>query len=48
MKDLQADAFLTAKNIAGNSFDKFDEEVSAQQIAIVKKCVTQVARNYEI
>ena len=40
--------FLTGKDIAGNSFDKFDEEVSAQQIAIVKKCVTQVARKYGI
>ncbi len=38
--------FLTGKDIAQNTFDSFDEEVSAAEIAIAKKCVAEVADKY--
>ena len=38
--------FLTGNDIAGNTFNDFDEEVSAEQIAIAKKCVSEVANRY--
>lgn len=34
---------LTGNDVANNSFNDFDEEVSAEQIAIAKKCVLEVA-----
>lgn len=39
--------FLTGKDIEGNSFNDFDEEVSAEQIAIAKKCVMEIANRYQ-
>lgn len=38
--------FLTGNDITANTFDDFDEEVSAEQISIAKKCVSEVARTY--
>ena len=38
--------FLTGNNILDNSFNDFDEDVSAEQIKIVKKCVSAVADKY--
>jgi hypothetical protein len=37
---------VTGNDVMNNSFNDFDEEVSAQQIAIAKKCVTEVANRY--
>jgi len=38
--------FLTGNDILENNFTDFDEEVSAEQIAIAKKCVQEVANRY--
>lgn len=40
--------FLTGNDVAKNTFSNFDEEVSAQQIAIAKKCVSEVANAYRV
>lgn len=37
---------LTGNDVLGNTFCDFDEEVSAEQIAIAKKCVQKVAVKY--
>lgn len=37
---------LTGKDVMGNTFADFDEEVTAQQIQIAKRCVTEVAARY--
>ncbi len=37
---------LTGKDIADNSFCKFDEEVTPAEIAIAKKCVDEVYKKY--
>lgn len=34
---------LTGNDVAHNSFNDFDEEITAEQIAIAKKCVMEVA-----
>ena len=39
---------LTGNDILENFFCDFDEEVSAEQIAIAKKCVQEVADLYKI
>ena len=39
-------AVLTGRNVDGIAFSDFDEEVTPQQIAIVKKCVQEVAEKY--
>ena len=39
---------LTGNDISDNTFCKLDEDVSAEQIAIAKKCVTEVAARYNI
>ena len=36
--------FLTGKDIADNSFADFDEEITMEQIDIVKKCVNKIAK----
>ncbi len=38
---------LTGNDVFDNAFCDFDEEVSAKQIAIAKKCVTEVANRYD-
>lgn len=38
---------LTGNDIFDNAFCDFDEEVSAEQIAIAKKCVSEVANRYK-
>ena len=38
--------FLTGNDITNNTFDDLDEEVSAEQIAIAKKCVSEIADKY--
>jgi hypothetical protein len=40
--------FLTGKDTAKNSFNDFDEEVSAEQLVIAKKCVQEVANRYRV
>lgn len=40
--------FLTGNDITENTFNNFDEEVSAEQIAIAKKCVLAVASRYKV
>ncbi len=40
--------FLTGNKVEGNSFDDFDEEVTAEEITIAKKCVAAVANKYRI
>ncbi|MBQ4641576.1 MAG: DUF4886 domain-containing protein [Oscillospiraceae bacterium] len=37
---------LTGNDVLENTFCDFDEEVSAEQIAIAKKCVNEVANRY--
>ena len=37
---------LTGNDIANNAFSDFDEEVTAEQIAITKKCVSEIALKY--
>ncbi len=37
---------LTGNDISENSFCDFDEEVTPEQIEIVKKCVSEVAKKY--
>ena len=39
---------LTGNDVFENAFCDFDEEVSAEEIAIAKKCVTEVATRYAI
>ena len=39
---------LTGNDVFDNAFCDFDEEVSAEEIAITKKCVTEVANRYDI
>ena len=39
---------LTGNDVAGNTFADLDVEASAAEIAIAKKCVTEVARGYNI
>ncbi len=38
--------FLTGNDITENTFNDFDEEVSEEQIKIVKKCVSEIAEVY--
>lgn len=38
---------LTGNDVLENTFCDFDEEVSAEQIAIAKKCVMEVAERYK-
>lgn len=38
---------LTGNNITNNSFHDFDESISAEQIAIAKKCVSEVIARYD-
>ncbi|MBQ4131428.1 MAG: DUF4886 domain-containing protein [Clostridia bacterium] len=38
--------FLTGRDISENSFNDFDEEVTPEQIEIVKKSVTEIAQKY--
>lgn len=40
--------FLTGNEVTNNNFADFDEEASAEQIAIAKKCVMEVANKYGI
>jgi hypothetical protein len=37
---------LTGNDITENTFSDFDEEISEEEIAIVKKCVTELAAKY--
>lgn len=39
---------LTGNDVMENTFRDFDEEVSAEQIAIAKKCVQKVANKYKM
>ena len=39
---------LTGNDVFDNAFCDFDEEVSAEEIAIAKKSVTEVANRYDI
>ena len=39
---------LTGNDVTNNTFADFDEEVSAEQIAIAKKCVMEVANKYAV
>ena len=39
---------LTGNDVTNNPFNDFDEEVSAEQIEIAKKCVQEVANKYDI
>ena len=39
---------LTGNDISENTFCDFDEEVSAEQIAIAKKCVQEVTARYKV
>jgi len=38
--------FLTGRDISENSFNDFDEEVTPEEIEIVKKSVTEIAQKY--
>lgn len=38
--------FLTGRDVSDNTFADFDEEIPAEQIALAKKCVEEVARKY--
>ncbi len=40
--------FLTGNDISGNTFACFDEDVSAEQMVIAKKCVSQIADRYGV
>lgn len=37
---------LTGNDVMGNTFSDFDEEIPAEEIALAKKCVTQIAKEY--
>ncbi|MBE6910957.1 MAG: DUF4886 domain-containing protein [Ruminococcaceae bacterium] len=37
-------ACLTGKNVSDNSFADFDEDISPDNVAIIKKCVNEIAR----
>lgn len=39
---------LTGNDVTNNTFADFDEEVSAEQMAIAKKCVMEVANKYAV
>ena len=41
-------AFLTKKDVADISLNAFDEEVTEQEIAIAKQCVTAIAKQYGV
>ena len=41
-------AFLTGNEVGNNSFSDFDEEISRNDIAIVRKCVEKIRKNTEI
>lgn len=38
--------FLTGNDITNNTFNDLDEEISAEEIAIAKKCVSEIADKY--
>ncbi len=38
--------FLTGRDASENTFQTFDEEVSAEQMAIAKQCVSEIAKKY--
>ena len=40
--------FLTGNDIQNNAFAAFDEEVTAEEMALAKKCVTEVAARYGV
>ncbi|MBQ7971585.1 MAG: DUF4886 domain-containing protein, partial [Clostridia bacterium] len=40
--------FLTGKDVSENTFDAFDEEIPAEQIAIAKECVQKIAEKYSV
>ena len=40
--------FLTGNDIAQNTFCDFDEKVTAEQIAVAKKCVLEVSDKYKL
>ena len=40
--------FLTGNDVAQNTFCDFDEEVTAEQIAVAKKCVLEVSDKYKL
>ena len=40
--------FLTGNDIAQNTFCDFDEEVTAEQIAVAKKCVLEISDKYKL
>ena len=40
--------FLSGNEVMKNTFAAFDEEISAEQVAIAKKCVREVADRYEM
>ncbi len=40
--------FLTGKDVEDNSFRDFDEEVTEEQVAIAKKCVSEIAAAYGV
>lgn len=37
---------LTGNDVMGNTFSDFDEEIPAAEIALAKKCVMQIAKEY--
>ena len=39
---------LTGNDVLQNPFCDFDEEVSAEQLVIAKKCVQEVANRYRV
>lgn len=39
---------LTGNDVINNPYNDFDEEVSAEQIATAKKCVSEVANRYKV
>ena len=40
--------FLTGNDIQNNAFTAFDEEVTAEEMALAKKCVTEAAARYGV
>lgn len=39
---------LTGNDVTNNTFADFDEEISAEQMAIAKKCIMEVANKYAV
>ena len=37
---------LTGNSIENNTYDDFDEEITKEEIDIIKKCVTQTAEEF--